>query len=425
MLDYALQIKRGQDANAFKEPIAEKQKSSSPIGVDSILHQNYRRIYKNGLCLNIMLLGQAGLGKTTLFNTLFEEKLMEVKDLTLEERAKQNFNVSSFLLEENDIKVRINVFDSFSVGTQLKQEEGIEPVVKYVDQQLETFMKLTEDPKRDVHSQDTRVHVCLYFLPPTGHSVSQIDISLMKAIHEKVNIIPIIAKADTLTPDECQAFKKKVMEDLKANNVAIYQDSSVDLKHYPFSVIGADGTYEINGKSVRGRKFRWGVAEVENLEHCDFIPLRNLLIREGFFQLIESTNNLYENYRSKILLASGRKDEIMESDDDFKEKLEKERSEWLAKAKKREEELKQKLEKDAQEKEQEFKKKEKELTDKRESVKQEYERKLKDLNMEISHTESKIQEHKEEGDDDKDDKKKKRRSLTAGFKAGSLRKSTE
>lgn len=32
----------------------------------------------------------------------------------------------------------------------------------------------------------------------------------MKRLHDKVNVIPLIAKADTLTPEECQLFKKQV-----------------------------------------------------------------------------------------------------------------------------------------------------------------------------------------------------------------------
>lgn len=32
----------------------------------------------------------------------------------------------------------------------------------------------------------------------------------MKRLHDKVNIIPMVAKADTLTPDECREFKKTV-----------------------------------------------------------------------------------------------------------------------------------------------------------------------------------------------------------------------
>lgn len=36
----------------------------------------------------------------------------------------------------------------------------------------------------------------------------------MKRLHDKVNIIPMIAKADTLTPDECREFKKTVSQNL-------------------------------------------------------------------------------------------------------------------------------------------------------------------------------------------------------------------
>ena len=29
-----------------------------------------------------------------------------------------------------------------------------------------------------------------------------------------------------------------------------------------------------DGKKVRGRRYPWGVVDIENLEHCDFVPLR-------------------------------------------------------------------------------------------------------------------------------------------------------
>lgn len=41
-------------------------------------------------------------------------------------------------------------------------------------------------------------------------SLKPLDIEFMKRLHEKVNVIPLIAKADTLTPEECQQFKKQV-----------------------------------------------------------------------------------------------------------------------------------------------------------------------------------------------------------------------
>jgi septin family protein len=36
------------------------------------------------------------------------------------------------------------------------------------------------------------------------------DIELMRRLSPRVNVIPVIGKADTLTPSELKAFKKRV-----------------------------------------------------------------------------------------------------------------------------------------------------------------------------------------------------------------------
>jgi len=46
----------------------------------------------------------------------------------------------------------------------------------------------------------------------------------------------------------------------------------------PFAVCGANQLLEVRGKKVRGRFYPWGVVEVENPEHCDFIKLRTMLM---------------------------------------------------------------------------------------------------------------------------------------------------
>lgn len=60
------------------------------------------------------------------------------------------------------------------------------------------------------HNRDYRVHCCLYFIQPTGHRLKQLDIEFMKKLSNKVNLVPIIAKADTLTSEELHDFKKNV-----------------------------------------------------------------------------------------------------------------------------------------------------------------------------------------------------------------------
>lgn len=42
------------------------------------------------------------------------------------------------------------------------------------------------------------------------NSLKQIDIEFMKQLHTKVNLIPVIAKADTMTDEEIVDFKQRV-----------------------------------------------------------------------------------------------------------------------------------------------------------------------------------------------------------------------
>lgn len=47
----------------------------------------------------------------------------------------------------------------------------------------------------------------------------------------------------------------------------------------PFAVVGSERNVIIDGKPVRGRKNRWGVINVEDERHCEFVYLRNFLTR--------------------------------------------------------------------------------------------------------------------------------------------------
>ena len=41
----------------------------------------------------------------------------------------------------------------------------------------------------------------------------------------------------------------------------------------------------INGEAIRGRRYPWGIVEVDNDEHCDFMRLRQALLAYVFFPL--------------------------------------------------------------------------------------------------------------------------------------------
>src|SRR3954465_3701145 len=60
----------------------------------------------------------------------------------------------------------------------------------------------------------------------------------------------------------------------------------------------------IDGKVVRARANKWGIINIENENHCEFVYLRNFLTRTHLQDLIETTAQIhYESFRAKQLLA--------------------------------------------------------------------------------------------------------------------------
>lgn len=53
-------------------------------------------------------------------------------------------------------------------------------------------------------------------------SLREIDIELMRRLSPRVNVIPVIGRADSLTPQELRDFKRRIMEDIEHYNIPIY-----------------------------------------------------------------------------------------------------------------------------------------------------------------------------------------------------------
>lgn len=145
--------------------------------------------------------------------------------------------------------------------------------------------------------------------------------AFLRAVHEKVNIIPVIGKADALLPRETQVLKQKIRDQLKEEEINIYQfpecDSDEDeefkkqneemKENIPFAVVGSSEVVREGTRPVRGRRYSWGTVEVENPHHCDFLNLRRMLVQTHLQDLKEVTHDLlYEGYRARCLQSLAR-----------------------------------------------------------------------------------------------------------------------
>lgn len=53
----------------------------------------------------------------------------------------------------------------------------------------------------------------------------------------------------------------------------------------PFAVVGSEEEVEIDGEPVRARVYPWGLVEVDNPRHCDFVRLRGAILGYDLFIL--------------------------------------------------------------------------------------------------------------------------------------------
>ncbi|KAM3822124.1 septin-7 isoform 2-T2 [Vipera latastei] len=406
-----------------------------------------------------MVVGESGLGKSTLINSLFLTDLYSPEYPGPSHRIKKTVQVeqSKVLIKEGGVQLLLTIVDTPGFGDAVDNSNCWQPVIDYIDSKFEDYLNAESRVNRR-QMPDNRVQCCLYFIAPSGHGLKPLDIEFMKRLHEKVNIIPLIAKADTLTPEECQQFKKQIMKEIQEHKIKIYEFPETDDEeenklvkkikdltsylisnwgqvqvilsfrcmqcsrmsldrfqlhepqrvsgvmgqerphsHYlvraiasagdrlPLAVVGSNTIIEVNGKRVRGRQYPWGVAEVENGEHCDFTILRNMLIRTHMQDLKDVTNNVhYENYRSRKLAAvtyngvdnNKNKGQLTKSP---LAQMEEERREHVAKMKKMEMEMEQVFEMKVKEKVQKLKDSEAELQRRHEQMKKNLEAQHKEL----------------------------------------------
>uniref|UniRef100_A0A8C1J5N6 Septin n=1 Tax=Cyprinus carpio TaxID=7962 RepID=A0A8C1J5N6_CYPCA len=354
---------------------------SGHVGFDSLPDQLVSKSVCQGFSFNILCVGETGIGKSTLMNTLF--------NTTFENEEASHFQNGvhlrprTYSLQESNVDLQLTIVDTVGFGDQVNKEESYKPIVDYIDAQFENFLEEELKIKRSLYNyHDSRIHICLYFIAPTGHSLKSLDL---------VNIIPIIAKADTISKSELQKFKIKIMSELVSNGVQIYQfptddeavaeiNSSMNA-HLPFAVIGSSEEVQIGNKMVRARQYPWGVVQVENESHCDFVKLREMLIRVNMLDLREQTHaRHYELYRRCKLEEMGFKDTDPDSEPfSLQETYVAKRREFIGELQLKEEQMRQMFVNKVKETEAELKEKERELHERFEMLKRSHQEEKRNL----------------------------------------------
>lgn len=143
----------------------------------------------------------------------------------------------------------------------------------YIDAQFEKYLQeeLKIHRSNNINSQDTRIHCCLYLISPVGHGLRAVDLVTLKLLDSKVNVIPIIAKADIITKPELNKLRAKIMSEIISNDIKIYKFPSDNSEVaelnaqmnglLPFAIVASNDFIKVGSKQVRARQYPWGTVQ--------------------------------------------------------------------------------------------------------------------------------------------------------------------
>lgn len=165
-----------------------------------------RTTTKRGFRFNILVAGRYDLGQEDLIQTLFGVNMpeQEITELCIRE---DNIRVS-----DGPVKLHLNVLTTPLFGMRLNETNSYRTIVDDVQERMLKFLHEESQLYRKKSTPDERIHLCLYLLPPAGLPLPPNDAELISRLTAICNVIPVIARADHLTPKETVIRKEMVSE---------------------------------------------------------------------------------------------------------------------------------------------------------------------------------------------------------------------
>lgn len=248
-----------------------------------IPEQVRERSIREGFVFNLLVVGRRGLGTSTLVNSLFSTQLVP-------KERNEAINTTINEIMENDVKLTISVTTYHG--------DDFDNVIQFIEQLNEEYFENEQGLKIPFH--DKRIHCCLYLAP--SDKMSENEIIGVNKLSYKVNMIPIITKADMFTVGELKIHRSKINSIFENSKSKFYDYGETEREQFPMAIIASESVYEENGSKMRGRKYPWGAIDIENRKFSDFKKLQNVLIGEKFIDLINTTDSMfYSESRSELM----------------------------------------------------------------------------------------------------------------------------
>ncbi|KAH7099578.1 hypothetical protein BKA62DRAFT_303177 [Auriculariales sp. MPI-PUGE-AT-0066] len=234
---------------------------------------------------NILIAGRVRCGKTAIADTLLRS--LDVAGLEQRDQGGSGGGVMPPSLVVRTIRggLRLGILDSNSV-------HDAHALVALAEERMRRSSNNGPLPT------DHCIHLCVYVIDAFGwHERLDDDLREMLVLSKRLNVLPVLARADLLTSHDLARAKQAVREAFAA--------AALDFGLFDGSPPYALATPETTDSFVR--TYEWGTLNVLDRTHCDFLPFcENLLAH-----LPVSSLALFESPRlrsSSFRISSSRSD---------------------------------------------------------------------------------------------------------------------
>ncbi|KAG0268337.1 hypothetical protein DFQ27_006960 [Actinomortierella ambigua] len=137
-------------------------------------------------------------------------------------------------IDEGNERINLTLVDTPGfVGTDEVVDAHCDEILAYLEYQFDLTLAEERKVRRNPKASDNQIHACLYFIDHTATAtsashatrmgLSEADIRILKRLVTRVNVIPVIARADTLTKAQVVRLKQAIIRDAKKNKIKFFR----------------------------------------------------------------------------------------------------------------------------------------------------------------------------------------------------------
>ena len=114
------------------------------LGLAQLPNEVRRKMFKKGFKFSLMVVGESGLGKSTLVESLFLSDLYPDRLVpTVAEKLERTVEIEAKTVDivERGVKLSLTVLDTPGFGDKINNTDDCKPIMEYIDEEFDRLVQ--------------------------------------------------------------------------------------------------------------------------------------------------------------------------------------------------------------------------------------------------------------------------------------------